>query len=238
MAVTLKGCSGLIFAEWAGEKYRNWFSGFTSAGLPNTNNSLERFNGALKKYLTRKQRFSLSCLLVACQNELNYHSIMARKGNFATFPTLGRQAWVAAQIWAKALQGKVLSTKKPAAGCFFVPSSTCLSHLTDVSLGGIRGAYENYRSSAVPLKNEKLNSFVTRRQSFWKLQPVQTPVFTFGVYSCNCPSYLQYATCKHSLGLGVIENQFSVPPAWKGNTLEDKRKRGRPSKVGHCLARV
>jgi hypothetical protein len=227
-----------FFSQWGSGNYRNWFSGFTTAGLPNTNNSLERFNGALKKYLTRKQRYSLSRLLVACQDELSYQSILSRKVDFATIPVLDRPRWIEAQIWAKNLQGKFLATKKPAEGCFFVPSSACLKLLTDVTLNSIRGAYDLYRSSVSPLEGEKFNSFVSRRQSFWKLQPVHTPISPFGFYSCNCPSYLQYATCKHALGLGILNNKFLVPPGWKGNMLEDKGKRGRPRKVKHCLAKI
>jgi hypothetical protein len=34
--------------EWGTESFRCWFSGYTPAGLPNTNNALERFNRALK----------------------------------------------------------------------------------------------------------------------------------------------------------------------------------------------
>ena len=227
-----------FFSEWASENYRNWFSGFTTAGIPNTNNSVERFNGALKKYLTRKQRLSLSRLLVACQDELSYQSVLSRKGRFATVPTLDRSAWIDAQIWAKELQGKVLATKYPAEGCFFVPSTSCLASLPNVSLSSIRSAYNDYRSSASPIQGEKFNAFVSRRQAFWKLTPVQRTIFTFGVYSCNCPYYLQYATCKHSLGLGLLHKHFAVPPQWKGNSVEERGKRGRPRKIGHCLTRI
>ena len=79
---------------------------------------------------------------------------------------------------------------------------------------------------------------VSRRQAFWKLTPVQRTIFTFGVYRCNCPYYLQYATCKHSLGLGLLHKHFAVPPQWKGNSLEERGKRGRPRKIGHCLTRI
>ena len=34
--------------EWCSEQYGTWYSGFTRAGLPNTNNSVERFNSAFK----------------------------------------------------------------------------------------------------------------------------------------------------------------------------------------------
>jgi len=41
-----------FMTEWGADGYNHWFSGYTQSGLPNTDNSLERFNQDLKRYVT------------------------------------------------------------------------------------------------------------------------------------------------------------------------------------------
>ena len=101
--------------EWCSEQYGTWYSGFTHAGLPNTNNSVERFNSALKRYVTKRRRL---------------------------------------------------------------------------------------------------------------------PVLPEDCFTCNCPPYLQYATCKHALGLASLQ-EACCPSA-----IEGKQGRGfEPKKVGYCLSK-
>ena len=224
--------------EWCSEQYGTWYSGFTRAGLPNTNNSVERFNSALKRYVTKRRRLSLNKLLPACEDELMYHSIESGKRAFYSQPHFDRPKWIEAQIWATSIRGMVIETKAPAKGCFFVPSTTYLESLNSLpTVQVLRDASNNYRQTAEPLHGENFGAFVQRRRSFWKLVTNTSPVLPEDCFTCNCPPYLQYATCKHALGLGLHYKKLVAPPQWKGNKVEDLKRKGRPKKVGYCLSK-
>ena len=174
--------------EWCSEQYGTWYSGFTRAGLPNTNNSVERFNSALKRYVTKRRRLSLNKLLPACEDELVYHSIESGKRAFYCQPHFDRPKWIEAQIWANCIRGMAIETKAPAKGCFFVPSTTYLESLNSLpTVQVLRDAFNNYRQSAEPLHGENFGAFVQRCRSFWKLVTNTSPVFPEDCFTCNCP---------------------------------------------------
>ena len=183
--------------EWCSKQCGTWHSGFTCAGLPNTNDSVERFNSALK-----------------C------------KPVFYCQPHFDCPKWIEAQIWATSIRGMVIETKAPAKGCFFVPSTTYLESLNSLpTVQVLRDAFNNYRQTAEPLHGENFGAFVQRRRSFWKLVTNTSPVFPEDCFTCNCPPYLQYATCKHALGLGLHYKKLVAPPQLKGNKVEDLNRR-------------
>lgn len=94
-----------------------------------------------------------------------------------------------------------------------------------------------FRKSNVVEKDEKFDSYVERATSFYCLQllPVENQISSETFYSCTCPHYWKYATCKHSLGFSVWKGCTQIPGKWKVNSIEQVRKRGRPALVGNCL---
>jgi hypothetical protein len=103
-----------------------------------------------------------------------------------------------------------------------------------VSKPAIRKAFSDFDKSLFCLDGENFDSYISRRRMFWKLQK-QPNSRTF---TCNCPSYLHTATCKHSLGMSILHQFVSIPPKWKCNTIEQMRKRGRPKSVQNCLEKA
>ena len=150
--------------------------------------------------------------------------------------------WSSQMVWSTNLghqySGHGHWNKSPGQRFFFCPICNILgiSELLP-TVQVLRDAYNNYRQTAEPLRGENLSAFVHRRRSFWKLVTNTSPAFPEDCYICNCPPYLQYATCKHSLGLGLHHNKLLAPPQFKGNKVEDLKRKGRPKKVGHCLSK-
>ena len=220
--------------EWATEAYCAWFSGFTPAGLPNTNNAVERFNRFIKQYVTSHQRLSFSKLITKFRKELIYRSLTSSSCDFSAQPKQNRKSWGFAQLWAKEMKANLLQAKRN--NLFFSPSSTLLQELKQK--GGatkqkIRECFKVYDSALLALPGENFDNFVHRRRMFKKIQQVtQHGQETF---TCNCKTYLHSATCKHSLGMCILHNLVTVPPQWKCNSLEQLKKRGRPKSVKNCL---
>ena len=230
-----KDAMNWFLKEWATEAYRAWFSGFTPPGLPNTNNAVERFNRSIKVYVTSHQRLSFSKLITKFRKELTYRSLSSHSSDFWNRPQLNRRSWCAAQLWAKQNKANFLEAKND--NLFFCPSSELLHKLEirgGVSKPAIRKAFSDFDKSLFCLDGENFDSYISRRRMFWKLQK-QPNSRTF---TCNCPSYLHTATCKHSLGMSILHQFVSIPPKWKCNTIEQMRKRGRPKSVQNCLEKA
>jgi hypothetical protein len=223
-------------SEWCTKSYGTWFSGFTSAGLPNTNNSLERFNRSLKLYVTSHQRLSFSKLLTKFKKELVYQSLTSKSSDFPKEPILDRQAWGKAQLWAKSIT-KANILKARTNNLYFVPTAALFKNLKAADKGGvkfIRHEFEKgYDASTEPLEGENFDKYMKRRRGFWKLQKVTAN----NSFACNCPCYLHKATCKHSLGMCILHHLVTIPAHWKCNSIEQLKRRGRPGKFKNCLAR-
>jgi hypothetical protein len=204
------------------------------AGMPNTNNSLERFNNSLKKYVTKRQRLSLSRLLHKASKELSYQSRRnASKKDVPTVPVLQRKDWAKAQVWSKENKSFLLQVRAP--GMFFAPSTELLE-ATSRSKPRIQAAFKLYDTNPLP-QNENFDAYIKRQGSFWKLQQLHSPFSEVTMFSCNCPWFLQYRWCKHSLGLAISRVLVQVPPEWKVNSLEQAKKRGRPTKANGCYSK-
>ena len=226
-----KAAMDWFLEEWGTELYRCWFSGFTPAGLPNTNNAVERFNRALKTYVTSHQRLSFSKLITKFKRELVYQSLLSKSSDFPAVPLLNRQAWGKAQLWYKFNKTNILECRN---NMFFVPTLSLrkkLKQTNSLSRKNLTEAFHSYDCSASPLPNENFDKYLKRRRSFWKIQKTEPSSTAPGSFSCNCPKYLQKATCKHSLGLSIGYNFVVVPPNWKCNSIEALKQRGRPRKV-------
>ena len=106
--------------EWRTELYRCWFSGFTPAGLPNTNNAIERFNRALKTHEHyQSSNIVISKLITKFNRELVYQSLLSKSSDFPAVPLLNRQAWGKAQLWYKFNKTNILECRN---NMFFVPT--------------------------------------------------------------------------------------------------------------------
>jgi hypothetical protein len=225
-------------AEWGTSSYSSWFVGFSPAGLPNSNNSLESFNNLLKKLVTKRQRLSLSSFISNVRKELVYRSEQCSGSTFPQFPLLNRSRWVKAQLWCSQTRKLLVDASH---NVTFTPTSSFLQGKGQpISKSAIRNGLTEFQKSSMPLQQETFNCFLKRTQSFWTVAPhsvnPQEELKPFS-FTCECPSFLKYATCKHSLGVAILKNVVSVLHSYKCNNLSQAKQRGRPKKAGNCYER-
>ena len=223
-----------FFQHWGAERCRNWFSGFTSPGLPNTNNSLESRNKLLKLFVTNHERFSIGVFMCKLQKELKSLSLEATRNEFPLTPPNCRKIWIAAQHWLINVhvtfhKGRCILSGR--GGKHFVPSSVFLQN-TRTSKQLIEGL-KQFQKSAIPFVGEGFDDFIDRVVSFYVLEEIAPYGHTH--YSCTCPQYQKYASCKHALGTSIHFGKVTVPEVWNSTKLADKSKVGRPKKVKNCL---
>jgi hypothetical protein len=219
---------------WGTERTRNWFVSFTPPGLPNTNNSLESRNKLIKMFVTMHDRFSIGVFMHKLKNHLYSLSLESVRQEFKLTPADSRKVWVGAQTWL--LTMKVPFQKKKVilsgrAGRIFVPADEFLKSVS--SSKQLMAGLKEFNKSALSLPDEKFNSYVSRITSFYVLEPITPNGHTH--YSCSCPMYHKYASCKHALGASIHFGKVLVPPIWNATKLTDKSMVGRPKKVGNCL---
>ena len=155
--------------------------------------------------MTSHQHLSFSKLITKFQRELLYHVITSKSSDFTTAPNQNRKKSGYAQLWAKEHKTNLLQTKRN--NIFLAPSSTLLKELK--LKGGsimqtIQNSFELYDSSLLVLFGENFDKFIHRRKMFRKLQKVTEDVVQ--TFTCNCKTYLQTVTCKHSLGMCILHN--------------------------------
>jgi hypothetical protein len=215
--------------SWGTGIKKRWFSGASGPGLPKTNNSLEGTNNVIKEFVTGRHRVLLGVIIKRFKSELKYQTNLAKRNKFLKIPQFSRHIFVEAQKWLRVCRQWIVKLRNTT---YFVPSSTTLENVSKTTL---KESLAAYRKSPLP-SNENFVAFVTRITSFWKLEILPQPL-GHNFYSCTCPSYADYAQCKHSVGLSLANNHIEVPAPWKSNKFEDGSKRGRPRGATKALSR-
>jgi len=94
------------------------------------------------------------------------------------------------------------------------------------------------QQSIDPARGEKFKDYATRMQNFWHLKPLVHAVGNIH-FSCSCPQFMNYAKCKHAVGMSIHQEKWQVPDNWKINKLQrsnrSTKKRGRPEKAAPAL---
>ena len=81
-----------------------------------------------------------------------------------------------------------------------------------------------------------LNTALGFYESFHLLECLDTRWSPEHLFKCNCPEFFKRASCCHSLLVGMAcDVRIKVPSPYRGETLQQRRKRGRPSAKGSEL---
>lgn len=136
---------------------------------------------------------------------------------FDKTPTIGLPLWTEAYKWVK--KNKPIKRNVEGAG------SICYKFAA--------GEAQVVKDWTLLSKWTTFKDFKERFQLGWKTYIQDADEWMNG--SCSCPSYMKQFVCKHIVGL-AIRLKFVTPPIEaKALPLDQKRKRGRPSKAKKAL---
>jgi hypothetical protein len=207
--------------------------GATPPGLPITNCILEADNRSLKMYVTEHTRLAMGTFLKFLKEELQFQSNEQRKHAFQKHLLLTRQEWGRAQLWLKSGIKKNIRSSQDGTK-FYVPSTKFMKQNPNANLQVLRnGIYNNRTAGSELVQNETFDDFIERATAFYTacLLPEELKMCNECVYSCTCIVFFKRAMCKHALGISIWKGGVEIPAAFKVNSLEQLKKRGRPAKV-------
>mmetsp|Transcript_9028 Transcript_9028/g.11846 ORF Transcript_9028/g.11846 Transcript_9028/m.11846 type:complete len:168 (+) Transcript_9028:332-835(+) len=156
----------------------------------------------------------MSNLISKFKRELSYKSRMSVQQPLSTDLKVDRQTWGKAQLWLIAMKNLwVLGPSRM--GYLYVPAEKLKRQLKNAKLTKklFKSHLKSYLASDLPRGNEKWATYIRCRRSFWKLRKLESHEINGNDvhYCCDCPVYLQYAICKHSLGLSILREHTEVP---------------------------
>ena len=235
--------SSLFFQKWRRKDKvpTEWFetywgsarfhAGATGDGLPVANSVIERDNRGLKDFITDHKRLAMGNFLGAAVQELQFDSAETQDWPFEYKVVNGKQRWGFAQLWAKSGVKKYLREADKQKGTWYVPSTAFISANPSASAKVMKDSIYAYRESQTVYTGESFDTYLNRVTSFYVLHPVQCPMNGENFFTCTCPYFKKYATCKHSLGMSLMKGLATVPANWSCSSLEMLKKRGRPKRL-------
>ena len=217
--------------EWG---HTMFHAGATPVGAPVANCATESSNQATKEYVTNHERLAMGNFLGLLIPELQFKSKEADKVPLSTVVRNNRQRWGFAQLWVKDVKKFVRESTSAANKVFHVPSSSFLEQNKTPSLQQLRDGIWQSRQYEV-LADDTFDTYVQRTSQFYMLKPIENPQNMENYFSCNCPEFWKYATCKHSLGMSILKGKVHVPPPYLVDSIEQLKKKGRPRKVKNFM---
>jgi hypothetical protein len=138
---------------------------------------------------------------------------------------LNYDVWRSAQAWATDAQN-LLFANNPRTK-FYVPSAAFAK--SKPSRDEAKLAVSKWNSKVHPKTGEDFDTYFRRRGLFYtvKKRPTNTLLSPFILFSCSCVYFSKRAFCKHSLGTGILEQEFEIPVQFSSIILGPKHKRGR-----------
>lgn len=206
--------------EWLVEN-RNWYEGASPVGkyAPSTNNALESWNRLTKDEKSLRNRPPLRTFIVqmmqwTCEWSQEYTSGAKR---FINEPTITLEVWTNSYKWVRL--NKPLKAQKDSNGLnFFQIPAAKVQKIDNWSSLSVWNSFDEFKSKSI---------------QGWKTFIQDERTWSDG--RCNCPYFQKRYICKHLVGL-AIRLKYVVPPLEaKVLPLEQKRKRGRPSKARKAL---
>lgn len=204
-----------IKKEWI-DKNGKWYEG-ASWFMPSTNNALESSNRIIKDQHTLRERLPVSKFKVVLAEMVAGWSI-SYKNNLKIFkkiPTIDLPLWTSSYQWAK-LNKKLIATKTG-----------------DLTVYNFAAKNENDLGEMKKL--EDWLSFDDYKLFGFNNWTIQIKGEDWRQSKCNCPAFMKKYICKHTVGLAIRLKYVKAPPEAKNVKMEEKRKRGRPSKAKKAL---
>jgi hypothetical protein len=203
----------------------NWFEG-ASQKTPSTNNGLEAVNRTIKSEITKYERLPLARFLPAVmqllqgwsknRNPVDKNSKLFEK---LRVPTLS--LWTSSYKWAISAN---VCRSKDGQTFYVLPSNS--SH-------EVAKTIKQFAEKEETKIWKDFDDFRSWSNSVWKVCGISAE--NIWSSTCSCHMNQKHYCCKHTVGLG-IRLGFVNPPFAAGNDkIEEKRKRGRPSKAQSAL---
>ena len=208
---------------------KNFVRVFLLAGVPCSNNGLERFNQTIKQTLAFHQRLSAREFLdglVEWTRQISedhsaqwpHHAYDMRVVDLTpSVQTRIRDVYRKAQL-------EEFETLESANSFYFRATNS------DPTVE-IKELVRDWTAHDDD-DNESFMAFITRCLSVWALELAEDVHFT-----CSCPQYVEYMFCKHWVALCVDKGHLSIPNELSVESLGRKRKRGRSKKLPSALLR-
>lgn len=206
--------------EWLVQN-RNWYEGASPVDnfAPSTNNALESWNRLTKDEKSLRNRPPLRKFIIqmfqwTCEWSQEYTSGAKR---FVKETTLTLEVWTNSYKWVrlnKPLKAQIDDNKMK----FYQIPAAKVQKIDDWSSLSIWSSFDDFKTKSV----QGWTTFIQDEHTWRRGR-------------CNCPPFQKKYICKHLVGM-AIRFKFVVPPLEaKALPLEQKRKRGRPSKAKKAL---
>jgi hypothetical protein len=211
--------------------YRNWFEG-ASLGSPSTNNCLEATNAIIKKQYTLRERLRLGefsdCLEQGIVANFSTERDTGRVNHkkIEDEPPISLQMWTKSYQWVKSNVSVLQDNASDDCGIYFIPSSKLVlagKEFTDEFVSSLLSSAQNCVS---------FDEYRQTRESMWTVNLSKS---SWRTGNCNCPVFLKQGVYKHLIGMAIRLGVAKPPDEAKNIPLEQKRKRGRPSKAKPAL---
>lgn len=208
--------------EWL-EKNRNWYEGACLlAGVktaPSTNNALESWNRNIKDEKSERNRFPLNVFknkILEWTVEWSEEYSSGAK-TFIKTPTIDLPLWTLAYKWVK--KNKPIKRNVDGDG--------------SISYKFAAGEAQVLKNWTILTKWTTFKEFKERFQLGWETYIQNADEWMNGC--CSCPSFMKKFVCKHMVGLAIRLKFLTPPLEAKALPLNQKRRRGRPSKAKKAL---
>lgn len=186
---------------------------------PSTNNAVESWNSNIKDEKSERCLFPFNVfknkILEWTKEWSNEYPSGAK--TFNKIPTVDLPLWTDAYKWVK--QNKPIKRYVDSAGLIFYKFAA--------------GEAQVVKNWTILSKWTTFKEFKDRFQLGRKTYIQDADEWMNG--SCSCPSYMKKYICKHIVGLAIRLKYVTPPVEAKALPLNQKRKRGRPSKAKKAL---
>ncbi|KAK7601962.1 hypothetical protein V9T40_009403 [Parthenolecanium corni] len=201
----------------------NWYEG-AAIGIPSTNSGIEATNAAIKKEHILRERLPvgqfLSCTVdMVKQWSQRRDPASVNSVSFADISSISLPLWTEAYQWV-AQKKTVLQRDAGTCTQYFTSSSKSQTAITTELLTKFERQEGKWKS---------FEEFKTWRTEIWRIE------IHPGQVTCTCPFFMKKNQCKHSIGMLIRRKDVEVPLEAKSVPLDQKRKRGRPSKATRAL---
>ena len=224
---------------WIESKENRWFEGAHPWNVCN-NQGVEGKNKAIKQSHTFRRRLDMGELFNVLLNMVKEFSeedqtllsekrssILFNRSDSLKLKTEGYQWYKSNKNKAGRIMrikpGSKYSVNNVINNFWAVASSRYTGNESLKDLAKLR--FENRR---LP-QSQTFEEYTKMRSSCWILEEVE------GEFFCDCPIGMKGKLCKHTVGMMFKTEVLAVTSEVRSVPLGEKRKRGRPKKLNHCL---
>ena len=210
----------------------------TGIGLPVSNSVLERDNRDIKEFTTDHKKLGMGNFLKSSCEELEHITSEYAIFGFKYKVCNSRKNWGDAQLWLKNGIKKYIRKSDTNINDWYIPSSEFIKSHPSATSKVLKERIYLFRQKQTIFNGENLHDYYIRVSSFYVVSRLCTSHNKENFFSCTCCVYYKYATCKHSLGMSMLNSLVDMPNNYVVNCLQDLKEGGRPKKLGPCMKKT